>query len=858
MNKNLVYLPTYVKGKVKIERKKNSLTIKNNTNKQAVVLFLKPFKKKYDIKVKIQIKGKSIKGTSCKIEAINRRKTILSSAELNSTSYLTAQYIKYFAIVLYISPNSEQIIESITVEEVKEIKHDFSVYKGDILLVSPGYPSESNKYNSAFVHTRALEYKKRKLNVDVMCINENYEYEKYEFEGIKVVKADFFFLRNLLQNKHYKKILIHFFDHRYANVLESVNLTDTKLYFYLHGAETLYKDWPKICSRYFEEPAKITDELSNLFKMKDFYIKKYNEIENATWCFVTEWTKKRCEELLDIKFNNYEIVPCYIDDNLFKYEKKDIELRKKIFILRKFDDINSYSLDTCVRVILELSRRKIFKDIEFDIYGEGSLHDMILEPVKKFPNVHIHKTFLSHEQIREVHKSHGIALFPTRFDSQAVSSCEAASSGCAVITSNIPGTRQLFPNDMGILCEVENYKEYADVIEKMYNDPKYFLSVAEAESKSINEKFNYENTIQKDIDIIMKDSVNKNKKILLKGKPILSIIIPSYNVSQYIQSTIYSLIDQKNANKIEILVVNDGSKDDTLEKVNEIKKKLNLSDKTLKIINKENGGHGSTINVGIKNASGKYIKIVDGDDTVDSEEFARLIDILENEDSDVVLNNYIEDFAYSNTSNIVKIYNHLKEGIKYYFDDLCYEQYGFTSWGPILSCSSYKASMIKNKFELFEKTFYVDMQLNVYIAMLCNTVTYYDLNIYRYYLGRNGQSVSRDSYTRNYKHHERICLEMINIYEQNKEKLSQNKRRYIVDRLIIPMINTQYYICINYLKKSNGFRSFDKQLKKHKEFYNLDCIKIKQVVFHRFTKGSLIFMNGFFVRFNSFLSKFKR
>ena len=90
---------------------------------------------------------------------------------------------------------------------------------------------------------------------------------------------------------------------------------------------------------------------------------------------------------------------------------------------------------------MELSHREFFKDLVFSIYGDGSMHDRILNPLNQFDNVHIYKRFLTHNEIREVHHTHGIALFPTRYDSQAVSSCEAAASGCAVITSDIPGVR---------------------------------------------------------------------------------------------------------------------------------------------------------------------------------------------------------------------------------------------------------------------------------------------------------------------------------------------------------------------------------------------------------------------------------
>ena len=831
-------------GKARIKAGRDGLHIINDSPFHTTVIYPKLFKSKPEGSVYCSFKGEVIRGNAPVLKMIDRRRNTLNVSVLNSVGVLSTEAVRYYFMVLYIPENSECHISELLMEEGKDVDF-FSGMTSDTLVLTPGYPSVDNKYNCAFVHTRVRAYRKIGMDVDVACIGETLSAQSYEFEGVKVVRAGFGYLRELLLRKRYGKILIHFFDNRFANALESVDLSDTRLYFYLHGAETLYHDWTKIVSPYFGPPAEITDELRGLFEEKDFFIKKYNHIKRAKWIFVTPWTRSRCEELLGIKFENSDVIPCLVDTELFSYQKKDPELRKKIFVLRKFDDINSYSLDTVVRVIEELSRRDFFSKLEFDIYGDGSLHSVILEPVTRFSNVHIHKRFLTHEEIRQVHETHGIALFPTRFDSQAVSSCEAASSGCAVVTSDIPGVRQFIPNDLGVLCEVENPVSYADVIEKMYRDPDYFALVAEKESESVRGKYDFEHTIGKEIAMYASDEALQPVLRIpeAQGDPVVSVIIPAYNVEKYLGGTVYSILDCENASKIELLIVNDGSKDKTLEIALALRDKYSVNGKSvIRVIDKENGGHGSTINRGVREARGKYIKVIDGDDTVDSEEFSRLVGILENEDSDVVLNNYVEDCASSNKRNVMKLYGHLKPGIRYKFDDLCYDAYGFTSWGPILSCSSYKTEMLRRgNFKLTEKHFYVDMELNIYVALLCDTVTYYDLDVYRYLIGRSGQSITRESYTRNYKHHEDICLNMTDIYEKHKDTVSEDKRRYIVNKLLVPMLAAQYDICIEYFRRGAPFREYDKRLKSHPYFYNLTPrIKTRRVRFHRLTKGIFI------------------
>lgn len=848
------------RSKINVAYDEQKMIIENNTNVHQFLVYPHVFKSNSEKEIYIKFEGNVIKGTGCTLKILNRYKTILGQCGLNSVFANKYDYLKYYIVALYVPAMTKIEISRIKMDNFIEDDFYKDLLKNDTLLITPGYPSLENKYNTAFVHTRVQAYKKANFNVDVIVCNEISDLKTYEFEGIKVLKCDYGKLRDILQVKKYKKILIHFFDERYANVLESIDLSDTQLYFYLHGAETLYRDWPKIASPYFGSPAYIDDYLEQKFKVKDFFIKKYNNIKNAKWIFVTEWTKNRCEELLNIKFNNWDVIPCLIDTDLFAFEKKNVDLRKKIFVLRKFDDINSYSLDIVVRIILELSRRPFFEDLQFDIYGDGSLHDVILEPLKQFDNVYIYKRFLNHKEIRETHKTHGIALFPTRFDSQAVSSCEAAASGCAVVTSDIPGVRQFIPENLGVLCAVENYKQYADVIEKMYYDSEYFLNVAKAESQSVSNRFDYEHTISKDLQMLQNAIPQFELPFKEIEKPVLSVIIPSYNVSLYLRHTVYSLLDHRNAGKIEIIIINDGSKDNTADIAEELKNKYTINDKSvIKVINKINGGHGSTINEGIKIATGKYIKVVDGDDTVDSEEFAELIDILEVENSDIVLNNYIEDFSKTNNPVIRKIYDNLKPGIQYRFDDLCYENYGFSSWGPILACSSYKSSMLKNNpFKLSEKMFYVDMELNINVAILCNTITYYNLNIYRYLLGREGQSVNKESYKKHYKDHENVCINMINIYYKNINNISKSRKNYIENKLILPMISTQYEICINYHNSFKPFREFNKRLKEYRYFYQNENITINKVKFHRRTYGYLIFLNTILVRLKLILKKFFR
>ena len=113
---------------------------------------------------------------------------------------------------------------------------------------------------------------------------------------------------------------------------------------------------------------------------------------------------------------------------------------------------------------------------------------------------------------------------------------------------------------------------------------------------------------------------DRMKRIITKGiknvEKILTITVPSYNVEKFLENTLDSFVDERVLDAIEVLVVDDGSKDRTAEIGKGYEAKY---PGTFRVISKENGGHGSTINRGIKEARGKYFKVVDGDDWVDKD-----------------------------------------------------------------------------------------------------------------------------------------------------------------------------------------------------------------------------------------------
>lgn len=837
---------------IKIVYEKDAIRLINDTDTHGFFVYPKFYNGRKNKFVSINFKGKLLQGNGAVVQLLNTDRNILLETSFNSYSTCSVNS-KNFFVTIKIACHSEALITKAQVEISTTPIDSFSAQfesiensDNEILIITPSYPTEENKYFGGFVHSRVKAYKQSGIKFDLVCAHQYPNTCRYNFEGIDVTRTDFFGLRQILTRKKYKTILLHFFDDKYAQILDACDMSETNLYFWVHGPETLYWDWAKMTDLYFTPQTELSDSFVKHFEDNDKLIERYNSYPNVHWVFVSEWIKSHSEKLINIKFKNSVVIPNFVDEKNFDFVEKSPELRKKIFFVRRFENISKYAIDINVRTILELSRRDFFNDMEFNIYGTGEYYDTIIAPIKHFSNVKLHPKFLSHTEISAVHKENGIGLFATRYDAQGVSMCEAAMSGLAIVSSQNDAIAEFLPGEKGILCDTEDYIAYADLIEKMYCDPDYYLDVAKACHDKVYKKCCFDETIQKEIDMIQ--SVAEYKPVLQEADTsnddkLLSIIIPSYNVSDYLFHGVYTMLEHKNRNRIEIIIVNDGSKDNTLQVAEELKERY--SENIIKILDKPNGGHGSTINEGLKLCNGKYIRIIDGDDWVNTEALCELIDVLANETADIVVTDYSEDRAVENMRIVRYNYPFMIPSKKYNFDDLCYDGYGFVQWGPILATACFRKEVLKDSFTLTEKSFYIDMEFDAYSIAKAETIVYYPLDVYRYFIGRVDQSISQNSYKRNYLQHEAVIFNLINFYYNSD--VSERKKFYILNKLILPMIVANYVILIQFLASGKKYYNFEKQLSKYPEIYNNPIIATKMKKLHRKTHG-IIVKNEKFIR----------
>ncbi len=221
---------------------------------------------------------------------------------------------------------------------------------------------------------------------------------------------------------------------------------------------------------------------------------------------------------------------------------------------------------------------------------------------------------------------------------------------------------------------------------------------------------------------------------------LLTIAIPCYNSEDYMENCIKSLLC--GGDDVEILVINDGSKDMTPEIANAYEKKY---PNIVRAIHQENGGHGAAVNAGILNAKGIFFKVVDSDDWVDQESYRAILAKLRefvggSETLDMLISNFVYEKQGAKHKKVMRYTTMFPQNRLFCWEDAKH----FMKGKYILMHSViYRTKLLRDcKLELPRHTFYVD-NLFVYEPLpYVKNMYYLNVDFYRYFIGRADQSVN--------------------------------------------------------------------------------------------------------------------
>ena len=280
---------------------------------------------------------------------------------------------------------------------------------------------------------------------------------------------------------------------------------------------------------------------------------------------------------------------------------------------------------------------------------------------------------------------------------------------------------------------------------------------------------------------------------------LLSFAVPCYNSEAYMEKCIESLLP--GGKDVEILIVDDGSSDRTAEIADAYAERY---PGIIRAIHQPNGGHGAAVNTGLKNAVGIYFKVVDSDDWLDRDSYLRVLKRLRtliklNTLPDMFLANYVYEKEGAAHKKVIHYRNVLPQDEIFRWSDIGHfhmDQY------ILMHSVIYRTDMLKLcQLSLPKHTFYVDNIYVYYPLPHVRTLYYLNVDFYRYFIGREDQSVNEKVMIGRIDQQLFVTKRMIEMYEL-RMITSKKLRKYMINYLAI-MMTVSSILCIRSKKQEN-------------------------------------------------------
>ncbi len=274
---------------------------------------------------------------------------------------------------------------------------------------------------------------------------------------------------------------------------------------------------------------------------------------------------------------------------------------------------------------------------------------------------------------------------------------------------------------------------------------------------------------------------------------ILTIVIPTYNMQDYLRRCLDSLIvPEEQMKHLEVLVINDGSKDKSSAIAHEYQEKY---PDTFRVIDKENGNYGSCVNRGLKEATGKYFRILDADDWFDTDALCDVLKKMQSLDVDVIYTAF-NTVVFDGDSVIKKEVTKQTQFEK----DKCIDLTVNALENKFFAMHSltYKLSLLKSiQFKQEEKICYTDTEYVYYPLGNAQSLICLDDVLYQYFVGREGQSMSLKSMAKNFSHFTQVLDNLLSYKFDNCLPTQARLSSYYFVVLLRYMLDIHMFMCIN-------------------------------------------------------------
>ncbi len=312
---------------------------------------------------------------------------------------------------------------------------------------------------------------------------------------------------------------------------------------------------------------------------------------------------------------------------------------------------------------------------------------------------------------------------------------------------------------------------------------------------------------------------------------LLSIIIPSYNMAQLLPRCLDSLLGSGVEEAFEAIVVNDGSKDDTLGVALSYR---DANPDCIRVIDKPNGNYGSTINAALPQAQGKYVKVLDADDWFDSQALTDFLKALSGLDADIA----VTHFSKIHPKGIRELAKYNLYGKEPYVYGQVYPLDKVLSDGYIrffeMHSLAYRTQMLlQNGYRQTEGCSYTDLEWDIFPLFYARDIAFFDIDLYQYNLDREGQTMDPKVLSRSLDQLERVTDSILGFYESYPKDELDPRRKAFLDgfyRNRIRLMAKSYLLDLpREMFDVEEFGRVDMKLQGHMDELGLEPIKLYPV-----------------------------
>ena len=264
----------------------------------------------------------------------------------------------------------------------------------------------------------------------------------------------------------------------------------------------------------------------------------------------------------------------------------------------------------------------------------------------------------------------------------------------------------------------------------------------------------------------------------------LTVCIPTYNMEKLLGRCLDSFIlDKETMDQLQILVVNDGSKDDSSKIGHEYEAQY---PDTFKVLDKPNGNYGSCINAALKVATGKYFRICDADDRYERDNLQEYLTFLQSSSADIVFSPYyVLDFD-SNLNQKMDVAP-VENGKEMSISSIDWYDNTFLKYRAMHCIAVKTKNLTSHNYIQTEGISYTDTQFVFYSLLYSGTCAFFDKPIYYYYLGREGQTMSLPSMIKSNMHFYQNADKMLQTYVELPSGMGDNKRSLLFGCILTEM-----------------------------------------------------------------------